>query len=261
VVPASFVTLPRAVLLASVTASVLTVAIGSPGTVLAQTPPPPASAPLLVPAPPAPSPAEPPAVPAPAPAPLPATGQAASPAPVYYPYSYSQAPTGQLGPGYGGPVAAPLYASVIESEGQPVPPGYRLERRPRGGLVLAGVGVFAPFFAFSLTAAIAGHSEKDRWLFLPVVGPGLDLLARRNCADGTYDSACKGPQALLQFALLGQVAGAALFAAGFLAQREVFVRNDPTSARRLPFVVAPTYGADSSGRPGTAPGLTALGQF
>jgi hypothetical protein len=178
--------------------------------------------------------------------------------PTYYPYSYTAPPPGV----YGGPVAPASLPAVIESEGQAAPAGYVAERRPRGGLVLAGVGVFAPLFAFSITAAVAGRSPKDRWLFLPVLGPALDLYARRSCSSETDDrTSCQNPDTLLQFNLLGQATGAALFIAGFVAQREVFVRKDAAVARRAPFAVLPSFGADASGRPGSSPGITAIGRF
>lgn len=209
--------------------------------------PPPAGSPATAP------PSAAPVVLAPAPTPAPPSPPGGQ---TYYPYSYIS-PTGQ--PTYGGPISSAGLPPVIESDGQPTPPGYRLERRPRSGLVLAGVGVWAPFYAFAVTAAIAGHSSKDRVLFLPVLGPAIDLIARRNCStsDG-YDNRCEGPTALLQFDLLGQLAGATMFVIGLAAQREVFVRT--AADKRPSFVVVPQLGTGESGR-AAAPGLTALGQF
>jgi hypothetical protein len=175
-------------------------------------------------------------------------------------------------PGYG-PQPAVVLPAIIEDDGQPVPDGYSRLKKPRGALVLAGVGVLAPLYAFSVTAAIASDASEDRWLLVPVLGPVVDLALRKGC--GSSSSYCDdGARTILGMDFLGQATGALLFALGYAVPREVFVRNDVLPAHTsssgpkhsLPFLLVPGFigGASQSsggGRSPGVPGLSAAGLF
>lgn len=249
------------------------------GDAFAQTQPPPAqpvpppgpvAPPAAVPAPP-PATAAPPAAVAPPPPGAPpyyqpgAPPPPAAPPPVYaqpapqpYPQPYPQPP----GQPYGVYAPAPtVLPDVLEDEGQPVPAGYRRERRPRGGLVIAGIGVFAPLYAFSLTAALGSDDTRDRWLALPVFGPIVDMLQRKSCSSSTsYCPDSEGARTILAMDFVGQATGVLLFSLGYGIPREVFVRGEhppDRSGRALPILLVPGMIGGASG----APGLSAAGAF
>lgn len=250
------------------------------GRALAQTPPAaPAAPPTVAPSAPAPPPGAatyypgPPSAAPPSASAAPPAGAAALPAaapppqprpyPQPSPQGYAQPyPPGTPSP-YGVYAPAPMVMpDVIEDEGQPVPQGYRRERRPRGGLIVAGVGVFAPLYAFSLTAALGSDDKRDRWLALPVFGPVIDMLQRKSCSSSTtYDCPDNdGARTVLAMDFVGQATGVILFSLGYGLPREVFVRGErppERSARSLPILLVPGMVGGSTG----GPGLSAAGAF
>jgi hypothetical protein len=86
-------------------------------------------------------------------------------------------------------------------------PSPDMPRGPDPLLVTTGVVIFGIPYGFSAFAAAASHVSSDKWLYVPVVGPWGDLIARLTCAS----SNCKGdvgPAALpLALSGLGQAAG------------------------------------------------------
>jgi hypothetical protein len=82
-----------------------------------------------------------------------------------------------------------------------LPPG------PDPLLVTTGVVIFGVPYGFSAFAAATSSLSSDKWLYVPVVGPWGDIIARLSCTT----SNCKGdigPASLpLVFSGLGQAAG------------------------------------------------------
>ena len=113
-------------------------------------------------------------------------------------------------------------------EGQPIPPGYQLEQRMYGGMVIPGAVLFGVFY--SIGALIAASSDPPRdanWLVLPVAGPWIML---SSTSDGV------GRFFLISDGLV-QAASVALLVFG-IRGRQVLVRTDLASLTVTPMLVA-----------------------
>jgi len=128
-------------------------------------------------------------------------------------------------------------------EGEPIPPGYRLEETPRYGLVAGGATLTGVLWAISLNAAIAMDREPDGtddpnfddmyWpMFIPVVGPFATI--------GTADSSGTGAAILALDGVL-QTTGLVLLIAGFAAPNKELVR------RPSPFTITPVVSPQAAG--------------
>jgi hypothetical protein len=128
-----------------------------------------------------------------------------------------------------------------------VPPGYRLERRPRTGLIIAGAVVTAvPYFIGLSIASAAKFDNSTGFLAIPAIGPWLTLAVRdnNNCYDqfsgnssvstSTYCPADAGVVTLLVLDALVQTTGALLFVIGIASDRELLVRQDVAKLRLTP---------------------------
>jgi len=107
-------------------------------------------------------------------------------------------------------------------EGDPIPPGYTIELRPRYSLATAGVATFAPLYGMSvlLAGSFVGSEERTSGnyvpLFIPVIGPFVTI--------GTTDA--EGPGTLLlMLDGLGQATGAALILAGMFSDQKFISRT------------------------------------
>ncbi|MDI1484158.1 hypothetical protein [Polyangium sp. y55x31] len=139
-----------------------------------------------------------------------------------------QQPMGAAPPGYP-PRAAypppPIFgpSRLPYKEGDPIPPGYGIETRPRYKMATAGIATFAPLYGMSVLFAgsFVGNegiaSGYYTSLFIPVIGPFV--------AIGTSDAESVGVF-MLMLDGLGQATGAALFVAGMLAD-EKFISRTP----------------------------------
>ncbi len=163
---------------------------------------------------------------------------------------YQQAPP----PGYGyyPPPPPPGWyyqqppATLPYRKDEPIPPGYRLERRPRTGLIIAGAVVTAvPYFIGLSIASASKFSNAGGFLVIPAVGPWLTLAARENtnCYDynnGSLNSSyysCgtdAGIVTVLVLDALIQTTGAILFVIGIASDRELLVRQDVAKLRFTP---------------------------
>jgi hypothetical protein len=159
---------------------------------------------------------------------------------------YQQTPP----PGYGyyPPQQAGWYyreppATLPYRANEPIPPGYRLEHRPRTGLIIAGAVVTAvPYFIGLSIASASKFSNAGGFLAIPAIGPWLTLAARENtnCYDyvnsSTYYSctADTGIVTLLVLDALVQTTGAILFVIGVATDRELLVRQDVAKLRLTP---------------------------
>jgi hypothetical protein len=106
-------------------------------------------------------------------------------------------------------------------EGDPIPPGYRLESRVRRGAVIAGTILFATTYGVNLLAAsIAdGNEDEELWLYVPGVGT-WPLVG--DCSDsGGNDDGCE----FLVLHSLAHTLGLGLLIYGVAAQRNVLVRE------------------------------------
>lgn len=112
-------------------------------------------------------------------------------------------------------------------EGDPIPPGYGIETRPRYKMATAGIATFAPLYGMSVLFAgtFAGNegiaSGYYTPLFIPVIGPFV--------AIGTSDAESIGVF-MLMLDGLGQATGAALFVAGMLSDEKFISRTPSDSA-------------------------------
>jgi hypothetical protein len=146
------------------------------------------------------------------------------PPPGGYPYPPPGARPGQ-GPYYPPP---PFFgpARLPYAEDDPVPPGYAIQTRPRKKLVIAGLSTFIPLYAMSLlfAATYAGNEGPDATLFtplfIPAIGPFVTI--------GTSEADGFGIIMLLIDGV-GQLTGAALFAAGMIAQEQYLERSASAS--------------------------------
>jgi hypothetical protein len=127
--------------------------------------------------------------------------------------------------------ALPPGMELPYDDGDPIPPGYRVVKQRRRGLIIAGSIVVGVPWVFGVTAATADNFQDGTgFLVVPVLGPWLMLAtsARDNCSpnDGLCSSSKSGERAVLVLDGLVQAAGATMFFAGMLVPRLRLVRND-----------------------------------
>jgi hypothetical protein len=149
-------------------------------------------------------------------------------------------------------------ARLRYEEGDPIPPGYHVVQRARGGLVIAGTITFSVSYGIALSAAmINDFDDQTHWLAIPVVGPWLMMWdrSRPNC-DSQTGTGCveESLETVLRFYLaidaIAQAAGAGMLAFG-IAGRKILVRDDNpyASVRLVPGRIgAVGYGATLVGR-------------
>jgi hypothetical protein len=109
-------------------------------------------------------------------------------------------------------------------DGDQIPWGYHREERVRKGEIISGAIIFGvPYLYSTFIAAIgedfsttSGGSNPVGWLYLPVLGPFIEL---KNSDSATVNE-------LLIIDGLAQGIGAALFIHGFNSPRPLLVRND-----------------------------------
>jgi hypothetical protein len=138
-------------------------------------------------------------------------------------------------------------------DGDPVPPGYHVEERPRAGLVTAGYLVAGIPYFFSVVTALAADSNNETgWLYLPLAGPWVTL-GRRHYSCNLDSSSQTTSQSLAcvadVFAVMGlvldgvvQAAGGTLLLVGYVATKPGLVRNDD-ALRLAPMHVGTGVGA------------------
>jgi hypothetical protein len=86
-------------------------------------------------------------------------------------------------------------------------PSPDMPRGPDPLLVTTGVVIFGVPYGMSAFAAAESHLSSDKWLYVPLVGPWGDLIARWTCASSNCRSDV-GPAALpLVLSGVGQAAG------------------------------------------------------
>lgn len=170
------------------------------------------------------------------------------PQPPGYGYGYYPPPPGWY---YQQPPATLPYR-----EGEPIPQGYRHEKRPRTGLIIAGAVVTAVPYVLGLSVASASKFHNaGGFLVIPALGPWITLAARQN-QDCTYTDSVLGTTTsyscssdtdavvvtfLVMDALI-QTTGAILFVVGVSSDRDVLVRQDLAKLHLAPLRFNHGYG-------------------
>ena len=170
------------------------------------------------------------------------------------PPGYQQQPPGYPPPGmpyYQGYPQQPLGPKVMDyEEGQPIPPGYRVESRMRKGMVIGGISAFGGFYLLSIVTGVLGNatqaafgSDKEQFapLYIPLAGPWITIGTTHANATGTFALAVLGA---------GQAVGAAFFIAGLASPVDKLVRNDVSKRKVqvLPLIANGSYGVGAIGR-------------
>jgi hypothetical protein len=192
-----------------------------------------------------------------------AAPQAAPPPPGYPPPNgYPPPPP----PGYGYYPPAPGYyyqqppANLPYHPGEPIPPGYRHEKRPRTGLIIAGAVVTGVPYILGLSIASASkYSNAGGYLAIPAIGPWITLAVRddHSCIDyssysGTVyaNGSCAEDVVVKTFLVMDaliQTTGAILFVIGVSSDRDVVIRQDLAKLHLAPLHFNHGYGLGVSG--------------
>jgi hypothetical protein len=96
---------------------------------------------------------------------------------------------------------------------------------------IAGLATFASCYGIALlsgTFAVADEGAVGAAMAVPIFGPPAYALATESGGDG------RPVLGLTTLLALGQATGAALFIAGFAAERRVYERNDVVGAAPVP---------------------------
>lgn len=139
-------------------------------------------------------------------------------------------------------------------EGEPIPPGYVVEKRIRRGPVVAGSIVFGTAYLLGLLVASADdYSNETGWLIVPVLGPWLTLATRNDGCSNDFSSQdyCSndddGVRTLLTLDGLTQATGAVLFIWGVASRTKWLVPQDQ-AFRLAPARLGSGYGLVTSGQ-------------
>ena len=153
---------------------------------------------------------------------------------------------------------APPTAPVATSPGpwrpgDPVPPGYHVEEKPRSELVTAGYIVAGIPYLFSAIAALSADQKNESgWLYVPFAGPWMTL-GRRSYScnpDAQNQSTSQSLGCVADvFVIMGlitdgilQATGGTLLFIGYVATKPGLARNDE-GVRILPMRVGTGMGA------------------
>jgi hypothetical protein len=125
--------------------------------------------------------------------------------------------------------------------GTPIPHGYHAETRARKGKVISGSILFGVTYLYSSFIAAIGQDISEAngednvlgWLFIPVLGPFLEMM-ETDSTTAHYVLALDG---------IAQAAGMTLLVTGLMYPKWVLVRNDLASATVVPMKI----GMDGSG--------------
>lgn len=156
---------------------------------------------------------------------------------------------------------APPPVELRYVEGRPIPPGYHVETRPRKGLIVSGSIILGVPYFLSLSVAASSKADADHWLYVPLLGPFIDVGNRKeDCntfSNGNFGSTttCTDDSSVRFFLMtdgLMQAAGAAMLILGFALPQRLLVRDDApfvgSSGRQFVWSVAPrTFGRSGYG--------------
>jgi hypothetical protein len=135
-------------------------------------------------------------------------------------------------------------------EGDPIPPGYHVEDKPRMGLVITGWVLFlVPYALGAFTAVATDFENKSAWLTAPVIGPWA-LIGQRHylgChrnGDVGDGLGCAADTLVVTGLILSgimQTLGATFLLIGYSATKPELVRDD-RALRVHPMPVGSGYG-------------------
>jgi len=154
--------------------------------------------------------------------------------------------------------ALPPGMELPYEDGDPIPAGYRLVKRRRRGLIIAGAITTGVPWSFGVVAAVSNDFRDNTGLLLiPVIGPWAMLATStardQSCSPSDTVDICTvskaGVRGVLVFDGLVQLAGGTMFVAGMFFPRLRLVRSDVVVS-----VVPTTFGPGSYG-------LGAAGRF
>lgn len=151
-------------------------------------------------------------------------------------------------------------------EGQPIPPGYRLEYDANTGLIVGGLVTTLVGYGAALGVGQgSGFKNGTGWLAVPLLGPWAALAGRQNpCAgldvsdpdiEDLEDAECI-EEALDEAQLMAfmtidglvQATGAVLFVIGLATGEDQLVRQDIAGFRLVPRVGATGFGLSAHAR-------------
>jgi hypothetical protein len=107
-------------------------------------------------------------------------------------------------------------------ESDPVPTGYRVERRVRRNLIVEGAGLVV--FAYTFSAFAAASSPNARALWVPVAGPYIQIPQTHSNAGDVVQTNTLAT-VFLVFDALAQTAGAAMIAYGLVVPESHLVKD------------------------------------
>ena len=136
--------------------------------------------------------------------------------------------------GHASDAAWVLRKRVTPYEGQPIPPGYRLDDRQNRGLVIAGAVVFGATYGVAALVGATGLAEGEDGqpvapLLIPVAGPIVTTF--------TADMQLEPVLALVGNSVV-QVGGITLLLAGLTANRTMMVRRGSSTSSGWPRLAA-----------------------
>jgi hypothetical protein len=107
-----------------------------------------------------------------------------------------------------------------------------IEKRPNRALLSTGTGIFVLSYGASVVAGAVSDREEDKRLFIPVVGPWMDL-AQRDCSG----SACGGNEDLARAMIvtsgIAQGAGVLLALSSLIVPESTSVTERTTTAKAV----------------------------
>ncbi|HKO49445.1 MAG TPA: hypothetical protein VJV79_17070 [Polyangiaceae bacterium] len=117
-------------------------------------------------------------------------------------------------------------------KGGPVPAGYHIEERPQQGLIVGGTLTLVIPWALGVAAAgSSDFSNQSGWLLVPVLGPWINIAARkpeltcRFSGDACHVEADNSYRIVMIIDGLTQAAGAFMLVYGLASPKEVVTRD------------------------------------
>lgn len=108
-----------------------------------------------------------------------------------------------------------------------------IEHRPNGALLKTGAGLFVLSYAGSVVGGAVSDRDSDKRLFIPVVGPWMDL-ADRDCGARTCGNNEDVAKAMIVTSGIVQGAGILLAIGSLIIPESTSVSEHSTTAKALP---------------------------
>ena len=151
--------------------------------------------------------------------------------------------------------SSPSPAQQAPTAVEPATPAARTQTRPNRSMLLLSFFTLGQSYVASMGIAATSRHYGDANLWIPALGPWLDLGARPGCPSSTECGSENGNRVLLVADGLLQTFGAFQLAGAFLWPETVVVAPLVTTASGVSVSVAPGHVG------GSGYGLAAVGQF